>query len=99
MKQDDEPNLFDDETIGSIASQHQLTPAQVMLAWAVNRGHDSDPQVGKLRTAAAEFGSRRRDPDARADAANQRPGPSSSICRRNVLGNRGRPLQRVQFVG
>ena len=38
MKQDDEPNLFDDETIGSIASQHQLTPAQVMLAWAVNRG-------------------------------------------------------------
>jgi alcohol dehydrogenase (NADP+) len=38
MKQADEPSLFDDPVIGSIADRHDLSPAQVMLAWAVARG-------------------------------------------------------------
>ena len=34
----DEPDMFENETIKSIASKYQKTPAQILIAWAVNRG-------------------------------------------------------------
>jgi alcohol dehydrogenase (NADP+) len=37
-KGQDEPDMFEHETIKSIASRHQKTPAQILIAWAVNRG-------------------------------------------------------------
>ena len=38
MKADDEPVLLEDETIASIASKHDATPAQVLISWAIHRG-------------------------------------------------------------
>ena len=38
MKQENEPSLFDNEVLKEIGQQHELSAAQVMLAWAVNRG-------------------------------------------------------------
>ena len=38
MKSDREPELFKNETIRDIAAKHDLSAAQVMLAWAINRG-------------------------------------------------------------
>ena len=38
MKQDHEPSLLDDTDIHRIAEQHNCTPAQVLLAWAMRRG-------------------------------------------------------------
>lgn len=37
LKAKDEPALLDDPTIGQIAQQRGLTPAQVLIAWAVER--------------------------------------------------------------
>ena len=34
---ENDPNLFDETIFKDIASEHQLTPAQVILSWAVNR--------------------------------------------------------------
>jgi alcohol dehydrogenase (NADP+) len=38
MKRENEPVLFDDPTIKDIARQHDCTPAQVLISWAVHRG-------------------------------------------------------------
>lgn len=38
LKKADEQNLLENSTIQTIANQHQITPAQVLLAWAINRG-------------------------------------------------------------
>lgn len=38
MKRENEPVLFDDQTIKDIARQHDCTPAQVLISWAVQRG-------------------------------------------------------------
>jgi alcohol dehydrogenase (NADP+) len=38
MKADDEPILLEDPTIGAIAEQHEVTPAQVLIRWAIQRG-------------------------------------------------------------
>jgi len=38
MKRDNEPVLFEDQTIKDIAEQHDCTPAQVLISWAVHRG-------------------------------------------------------------
>ena len=38
MKRENEPVLFDDQTIKDIAEQHDCTPAQVLISWAVQRG-------------------------------------------------------------
>lgn len=38
MKRENEPVLFDDQTIKDIAEQHGCTPAQVLISWAVHRG-------------------------------------------------------------
>lgn len=38
MKAADEPNLMELEVVQSIAGSKQITPAQVLIAWVVNRG-------------------------------------------------------------
>lgn len=38
MKADDEPDMFELEIIKEIAAAHGKSPAQILLAWAVNRG-------------------------------------------------------------
>ncbi len=38
MKGEDEPRLLDDATLAKIANQHDCSPAQVILAWQVQRG-------------------------------------------------------------
>lgn len=37
-KKEDEPNLFNNETIREIAEKHDCTPPQVLISWAVHRG-------------------------------------------------------------
>jgi alcohol dehydrogenase (NADP+) len=38
MKDEDEPVLLEDETIAEIADEHDATPAQVLISWAIHRG-------------------------------------------------------------
>ncbi|WP_124981083.1 aldo/keto reductase [Nonlabens xiamenensis] len=38
MKQEDEPNMLENDTIKSIAHKHQATPGQVLIAWSAHRG-------------------------------------------------------------
>ncbi len=38
LKAADEPVLLEDPAIAAIAQNHQVTPAQVLLAWAIQRG-------------------------------------------------------------
>jgi len=38
MKADEEPVLMDDPTINEIADNHDVSPAQVLLRWALDRG-------------------------------------------------------------
>ncbi len=38
MKADDEPNLFEHPIITKLAHQHNCSPAQIMIAWAMERG-------------------------------------------------------------
>lgn len=38
LKAPDEPVLLEDETIAAIAKKHEATPAQVLIAWALERG-------------------------------------------------------------
>lgn len=38
MKADDEPSLFEDQVINKIAEKHEISPAQVILAWHLSRG-------------------------------------------------------------
>jgi len=38
LKDEDEPVLLEDPVIGEIAERHDATPAQVLIAWAIQRG-------------------------------------------------------------
>lgn len=38
LKADDEPVLMEDPTVVAIANRHQVSPAQVLIAWAMGRG-------------------------------------------------------------
>lgn len=38
MKGDNEPSLLQNETVNSVASEHNASAAQILLAWAVQRG-------------------------------------------------------------
>lgn len=38
LKAEDEPILLDDPTIVAIANQHDATPAQILISWAIHRG-------------------------------------------------------------
>lgn len=60
MRADLDPNLFDDEVIKSVAAERNITPGQVMLAWAINRGTVPIPKSSnesrlKENLAAAEI--------------------------------------------
>ncbi|WP_420379318.1 aldo/keto reductase [Gilvibacter sp.] len=44
MKADDEPDMFELPEIKSIADKHEVTPAQVLLGWHVNRGNTVIPK-------------------------------------------------------
>jgi alcohol dehydrogenase (NADP+) len=60
MRAEDEPDLMALEPIREIASAHDATPAQILLAWAVNRGTLTIPKSanpGRLREnlAAADI--------------------------------------------
>ena len=38
MKQKDEPPLLENDTVKSVAEKEDLTPAQLLIAWAIDRG-------------------------------------------------------------
>lgn len=38
MKQENEPNMFEKETVQKIASKHNVSPAQVLINWSAQRG-------------------------------------------------------------
>lgn len=38
LKASDEPVLLEEPTIGAIAAQHNATPAQILISWALHRG-------------------------------------------------------------
>lgn len=44
MKGNNEPDLFENPTIKSLAEQHQCSPAQIILAWSVTRGTSVIPK-------------------------------------------------------
>lgn len=59
MKTEDEPVLLEDLTIEEIAERHRITPAQVLISWAIHRGtsvipKSVNPARMKQNLAAAE---------------------------------------------
>jgi alcohol dehydrogenase (NADP+) len=60
LKAADEPILLQDPTIAAIAAEHTATPAQVLIAWAVQRGtsvipKSIDPRRMQENLAAADL--------------------------------------------
>ena len=60
FKAPSEPDLFRDPTVRSIAERHGITPAQVLIAWAVQRGtsvipKSTNPERMEQNLAAAEI--------------------------------------------
>lgn len=60
FKAENEPDLMDLDVIKEIAATHDVTPAQILLAWAVNRGtivipKSVNPKRQKLNLEAAEI--------------------------------------------
>ncbi|MGK7912180.1 MAG: aldo/keto reductase [Synechococcus sp.] len=69
LKADSEPILLEDDAIVSIAQEHGVTPAQVLIAWAIHRGTAVIPKsVNPARIAqnlaAAEISLNAEDMDA-----------------------------------
>jgi len=59
LKAEDEPVLLEDSTIADIAGQRGITPAQVLISWAIHRGtsvipKSVNPARMKQNLAAAE---------------------------------------------
>jgi alcohol dehydrogenase (NADP+) len=59
LKKPDEPTLLEDPAILAIAGEHQLSAAQILIAWALNRGtsvipKSSNPQRLRENYAAGE---------------------------------------------
>ena len=59
LKAESDPILLEDATIGAIAKRHQVTPAQVLISWAIQRGtvvipKSVNPTRLKQNLAAAE---------------------------------------------
>jgi alcohol dehydrogenase (NADP+) len=72
LKSEDEPVLMDDPTITEIAKRHQVSPAQVLIAWAINRGtavipKSVNPERIQQNLAAAEVSLINADLQAIAD--------------------------------
>lgn len=60
MKKRDEPRLLDNPVIAAVAARHNTTPAQVLLAWALERGtlaipKSVNPERLRQNLAAAEL--------------------------------------------
>lgn len=60
MRRADEPSLFDDQVIQTIASKHACSAAQILLAWHINRGttvipKSTNAQRQKENLAAADI--------------------------------------------
>lgn len=60
FKADNEPDMLELEVIKEIAESHDVTPAQILLAWAVNRGtavipKSVNPGRQRLNLEAAEI--------------------------------------------
>jgi len=55
MKAEDEPNLMDIDIIKAIAAKHQVSPAQVLLAWHCNRGTVVIPKSTSKNHIASNF--------------------------------------------
>jgi alcohol dehydrogenase (NADP+) len=49
LKKDDEPNLFEIPEVVSIAQARGVTPAEILLAWAVNRGTAAIPKSTNVK--------------------------------------------------
>jgi len=59
LKAQDEPVLLEDQTITTIAKRHEVTQAQVLISWAIDRGtavipKSVNPARLKQNLAAAE---------------------------------------------
>jgi alcohol dehydrogenase (NADP+) len=59
LKAEDEPVLLEDSTIAAIAERRGITPAQVLISWAIQRGtsvipKSVNPDRMKQNMAAAE---------------------------------------------
>lgn len=57
MKQEGEPIVLEDPTILEIASRHQASPAQVLIAWALGRGTSVIPKSTKAHRIEENFAS------------------------------------------
>ena len=69
MKAENEPLLLEDSTIADIATQHDATPAQVLISWALQRGtatipKSTTPQHIRENLAAAELSLTQEDMNA-----------------------------------
>ena len=52
MKANDEPNLFEEPVVKELAAKHNCSPAQIMIAWAMERGTAVIPKsvnAGRLK--------------------------------------------------
>ncbi|ASK36111.1 aldehyde oxidoreductase [Alcanivorax sp. N3-2A] len=77
MKADNEPVLLEDATVQRIADAHQASPAQVLLAWALQRGTAAipksvNPERMKQNLAAADLALNDNDIAALADLERHR---------------------------
>jgi len=69
LKAEDEPVLLEDPTIAEIAAKHHVTPAQVLLGWAIQRGtavipKSVNPKRIEQNLAAAEVSLAEEDMEA-----------------------------------
>ena len=60
LKKNEEPDLFKNEAIVEIAEAHGCSPAQILIAWAINRGtavipKSTNPDRLKQNLEAAEI--------------------------------------------
>ena len=55
MKGENEPNLFEIETIKDIANKHNVTPANVLIGWHVNRGTSVIPKSTSPKNIESNF--------------------------------------------
>ena len=55
MKQKDEPPLLENDTVKSVAEKEGLTPAQLLIAWAIDRGTVVIPKSTNAERIAENF--------------------------------------------
>jgi len=55
LKIDDEPVLLDDPVIGKIATAHNVSPAQILISWAIHRDTAAIPKSAKPKRIEDNF--------------------------------------------